>query len=141
MPDWRHLWVQRKRWQRGALENLSAYGITRATMRYWGQQVGIAYGAIALSLAIVLMVITALSVDEWVWFPFWTIIGMLFLAERVLTAWAGGWRARLLALALVPELLYDLFLQAVFFRSLFDIMLDRAGTWGHVTSQSAGATA
>ena len=37
MPTWRDLWTQRKRWQRGALENLSAYGITRATIRYWGQ--------------------------------------------------------------------------------------------------------
>ncbi|MFY9916882.1 MAG: glycosyltransferase family 2 protein, partial [Mycobacterium sp.] len=34
MPTWKHLWIQRERWQRGALENLSAYGITRATIRY-----------------------------------------------------------------------------------------------------------
>lgn len=141
MPDWKHLWVQRKRWQRGALENLSAYGITRATMRYWGQQIGIAYGAVALSLALVLMVITALSVDEWVWFPFWTGIGLLFLAERVITVWAGGWRARLLALTLFPELLYDLFLQVVFYRSLLDITLDRASTWGHVQHETTGAPA
>nr|MCH9815234.1 glycosyltransferase family 2 protein [Actinomycetes bacterium] len=42
MPTWHNLWVQRKRWQRGALENLSAYGLTRGTFRYWGQQFGIA---------------------------------------------------------------------------------------------------
>lgn len=132
MPTWGNLWTQRKRWQRGALENLSAYGLTRATMRYWGQQIGIAYGAIALNLAILLMVITALSVDEWIWFPFWTIIGLIFLAERVITVWAGGWKARGLALLLIPELLYDVFLQVVFFRCLIDITLDRAGSWGHV---------
>lgn len=132
MPDWRHLWTQRKRWQRGALENLAAYGLTRATMRYWGQQMGIAYGAVALNLAILLMIITALSVDEWIWFPFWTAVGIIFWLERLITAWGGGWKARGLAALLIPELLYDVFLQTVFFRCLIDITLDRSGTWGHV---------
>lgn len=136
MPDWRHLWTQRKRWQRGALENLAAYGLTRATMRYWGQQMGIAYGAVALNLAILLMIITALSVDEWIWFPFWTLVGFIFWLERVITAWGGGWRARGLAALLIPELMYDVFLQVVFFRCLIDITLDRSGTWGHVAHGS-----
>ncbi|NQU37430.1 MAG: glycosyltransferase family 2 protein [Actinobacteria bacterium] len=52
MPTWKALWTQRKRWQRGALENLAAYGFTRATIRYWGQQVGIGYGTVALNLAL-----------------------------------------------------------------------------------------
>ena len=136
MPDWRHLWTQRKRWQRGALENLAAYGLTRATMRYWGQQMGIAYGAVALNLAILLMIITALSVDEWIWFPFWTMVGIIFWLERIITAWGGGWKARGLAALLIPELLYDVFLQTVFFRCLIDIALDRSGTWGHVAQAS-----
>jgi len=132
MPQWRNLWIQRKRWQRGALENLSAYGLTRATLRYWGQQVGIGYGTVALNLAIVLMLITFLSVDQWVWFPFWAIVGAIFILERVLTVWRGGWRARLLALALFPELAYDIFLQIVFVKCLVDISLASRTTWGHV---------
>ncbi len=48
MPTWRTLWGQRLRWQRGALENLGAYGLTRQTFRYWAQQLGIGYGVIAL---------------------------------------------------------------------------------------------
>ena len=40
MPNWRALWRQRMRWQRGALENIGAYGLTRATLRYWLQQIG-----------------------------------------------------------------------------------------------------
>ena len=32
MPTWRALWRQRMRWQRGALENIGAYGLTRATL-------------------------------------------------------------------------------------------------------------
>ena len=48
MPTWRSLWAQRLRWQRGALENLGAYGVTAQTARYWSQQLGIGYGVIAL---------------------------------------------------------------------------------------------
>jgi cellulose synthase/poly-beta-1,6-N-acetylglucosamine synthase-like glycosyltransferase len=132
MPTWKHLWIQRERWQRGALENLSAYGITRATIRYWGQQVGIAYGTLALNLALALMLITFLAVDTWIWFPFWLVVGPIFVVERVATVWSGGWKARLLALLLVPELGYDIFLQAVFCKCLFDITLVRRARWGHV---------
>ncbi len=137
MPTWKHLWIQRERWQRGALENLSAYGVRRATIRYWGQQVGIAYGTLALNLALILAVITFLAVDRWIWFPFWFIIGSTFLIERVVTVWSGGWKARALAVLLVPELAYDLFLQAVFCKCLFDIALARRARWGHVRHRIA----
>ncbi len=140
MPTWRNLWVQRQRWQRGALENLSAYGITRATIRYWGQQIGIGYGTIALNLALLLMFLTFMSVDQWIWFPFWMFVGAIFAAERVITAWSGGWRARILAAAVLPELMYDVFLQLVFLRCLYDITVGRSATWGHV-QHSADASA
>lgn len=136
MPTWKHLWIQRERWQRGALENLSAYGITRTTVRYWGQQIGIAYGIFALNLALAMMVITMLSIDRWIWFPFWLVVGSAFLIERVATVWSGGWKARALAVLLVPELVYDLFLQAVFCKCLFDITLARSTRWGHVRHRS-----
>lgn len=137
MPTWRALWTQRKRWQRGALENLSAYGITPGTARYWGQQVGIGYGAVALIAAIVLMLITVLALDQWVWFPFWIVIGAIFWVERVITAWPGGWRARLLAALLLPELAYDVYLQMVFISCLKDITLRRGAHWGHVQRAAA----
>lgn len=132
MPTWRDLRRQRLRWQRGALENIATYGITRATARYWGQQLGLGYGVIALWLAILLMVLTVLAVDTWIWFPFWMTAGAVFVAERVITAWAGGWRARVLAALLIPELCYDVFLQSVFLTSLFNITLGRRKSWGHV---------
>ena len=50
MPTWRALWAQRLRWQRGALENLGAYGLRPQTFRYWVQQLGIGYGVIALGV-------------------------------------------------------------------------------------------
>lgn len=132
MPMWRNLWHQRQRWQRGALENLGAYGVTRATIRYWGQQLGLGYGTVAFNFAIWLMIFTALAMDQVVLFPFWTAVGSVFLVERVATAWNTGWRGRVLAVTLIPELLYEMFLQAVFINSLFNISIGRQATWGHI---------
>ena len=132
MPAWPNLWRQRQRWQRGALENLAAYGMTRATIRYWGQQLGIGYGTVALNLALILMLITAVSVDRWIWFPFWMAAGSVFLVERVITAWRAGWKGRLLSALLLPELIYDVYLQVVFINCLWEISVGRKAEWGHV---------
>jgi cellulose synthase/poly-beta-1,6-N-acetylglucosamine synthase-like glycosyltransferase len=132
MPSGRTLWGQRLRWQRGALENLGAYGMTRQTFRYWAQQMGIGYGVIALSSFMLMMLLMALALDHWVWFPFWLGLGAVFMAERIVTAWPAGWRGRLLAIPLLPELLYDLFLDAVYVKGVVDISLGRTATWKHV---------
>jgi len=135
MPTWRALWNQRLRWQRGALENLGAYGLTPRTFRYWAQQLGIGYGVIALAGYIALIVLTVLAMDSWVWFPFWMVLGLVFAVERVVTVWAGGWRARLLAAALLPELLYAGFLDVVYLKGVMDILLGRQAGWKHVAHQ------
>jgi cellulose synthase/poly-beta-1,6-N-acetylglucosamine synthase-like glycosyltransferase len=141
MPTWTALWRQRMRWQRGAVENIGAYGLTPSTARYWGQQVAIGYGTIAIYAFMLLMLITILAVDEWVWFPFWIAIGMVFVLERIVTAWRGGWRARLLAATLFPELAYDMYLSAVFVKGLADITFGRVARWGHVNRGNAATVA
>ncbi len=132
MPDWRMLWAQRLRWQRGALENLGAYGVTPQTLRYWSQQVGIGYGVLALFSYFGLLLLMLLAVDTWVWFPFWLGIGVIFAIERVVTVWHGGWRARGVALLVFPELVYDCFLDLAFLRGVLDIAFGRRATWKHV---------
>ncbi|CAM3279927.1 glycosyltransferase family 2 protein [Nocardioides dubius] len=138
MPSWRALWAQRLRWQRGALDNLGAYGLTPQTMRYWAQQLGIGYGVLALTCYLLLMALMALSMDSWIWFPFWLGIGGLFVLERMVTVWRGGWRARLLALTLFPELGYAMFLNVVYVRGVLDIALGREAAWKHIVQTDAG---
>lgn len=132
MPTWKMLWAQRLRWQRGALENLGAYGVTPQTMRYWAQQIGIGYGVIALFSYFALMLIMLVSMDTWVWFPFWMLLGALFAVERVVTAWQGGWRARIVAALVIPELVYDAFLDLAFLKGVADIAFARRAEWKHV---------
>lgn len=132
MPTWGYLWKQRMRWQRGALENVGTYGMTPATFRYWGQQLGIGYGVLALNTYFALQVITFFSLEDWIWFPFWAGLGLLFIFERVFTVRNSGWQAMLVAATLIPELLFEFFLQAVFVKSMFDIAFNRKASWGHV---------
>lgn len=140
MPTWRTLWAQRLRWQRGALENLGAYGITAQTMRYWAQQFGIGYGVIALGSYLLLILLMVLSLDVWIWFPFWMGLGLLFIIERVATVWKGGWRARLLALTLFPELFFDMFLNFVYVKGIIDISLGKQAAWKHVVHKAKDST-
>lgn len=137
MPTWRNLWTQRLRWQRGALENLGAYGARPPVLRYWVQQLAIGYSVIALSSFWLLIGVTVLATDQWVWFPFWLGIGGVFVVDRVVSAWSGGWRARLLAALLVPELAYDMFLDVVYVKGILDITFGRRATWGHVQHDTA----
>lgn len=139
MPTWRNLWNQRMRWQRGAVENIGAYGLTPATVRYWGQQMGIGYSVIAFYSFIFLILITVVSIDRWVWYPFWLWVGAVFVLEQVVTVWRAGWRARILAVLLFPELLYSMFIQLVFVKGLVDITLRRRAGWGHVRRTGAMA--
>ncbi|MDN5790045.1 MAG: glycosyltransferase family 2 protein [Micrococcales bacterium] len=132
MPTWRDLWHQRLRWQRGALENLGAYGLTRVTLPYVGQQAGMAAGVILFTLYLVVLV-SGLLIFGLHWSPIWVGIGAIFLAERLVTVWTAGWRARLVALPLVLEMAFDAFLMAVLIRSAWDIALRRQATWHHVT--------
>ncbi|WP_432543831.1 glycosyltransferase family 2 protein [Kineococcus sp. SYSU DK002] len=138
MPTWGDLWRQRLRWQRGALENLRHYGLTRTTLRYWGQQLGIGVGVVAFQLYLLLLLVIALDpgLDFGVT-PLWSSVGLVFLAERLVTVWRGGPAARLVAAPLVVELVYDAFIQAVFVRSLTDLLRGREARWHHVTADPA----
>ena len=134
MPTWGALWRQRLRWQRGAIENLASYGVTPVSVRYWAQQIGIGYSVIGLSTYFLLIILMIVSMDSWVWFPFWVGMGAVFALERVVTVWRGGWRARLLAVLVYPEALFDLFLDVVFVKGILDMTFRREAKWTHGTA-------
>jgi biofilm PGA synthesis N-glycosyltransferase PgaC len=134
MPTWKALWTQRKRWQRGALDNLAEYGVTTATARYWGQQIGIAYGVVALFTAYFFLIVATLAMDHIYLYTFWLVVTALFIIDRVGTVWSGGWSARLVAAPLVIEVAYSFFLQFNFISSLFDLVRRKKQKWGHLPS-------
>jgi poly-beta-1,6-N-acetyl-D-glucosamine synthase len=134
MPTWGDLWRQRMRWQGAAIENLRAYGWTLTTRRYWGQQLGMALGVLAMATFVLYL---ALSVRTWTFHPFWTSITGVFVLERTVTVRRGGWRAVLTAAPLVVEVVYDLFLQAVLIASYAQIATRREAKWHHINPKPA----
>jgi cellulose synthase/poly-beta-1,6-N-acetylglucosamine synthase-like glycosyltransferase len=136
MSTWRDLFRQRLRWQRGGLENVGAYGLTRTTDKYWVQQVTLAYGVIALNSYLALMTIALLAADSFRWSPFWLAVGAVFMLERLVTVWAVGWRGRLLALPMLFEIGYALFLQVAFVWSLVQIATGRKAGWNYVPRET-----
>ena len=79
---------------------------------YWGQQLGLAYGVIALAY-LLLMTIALLAADSIALVAVLADDRLIFLVERLVTVWAVGWRGRALAAPLFIELGYALFLQVV----------------------------
>jgi cellulose synthase/poly-beta-1,6-N-acetylglucosamine synthase-like glycosyltransferase len=128
MPSVALLRKQRLRWYQGALENLRQYGWTPVTRSYWGQQVGLLFSTGALAMYLVLMMWTAVR-GQLSFSPVWTAVGAGFLIERLASVWRCGWRSRLLAAALLPELAYDLLLQWIFLQATVKFVLRHKPQW------------
>ena len=112
------------------MENIATYGITSTTARYWSQQLGLAYSVFALWTYFLLIVLQLVSSDTWVWYPFWIITALVFVAEKVWTVRKGDLKGKLLASTLVIELLYDTFLGIIFVKGVFDMAFKKQAHWG-----------
>ncbi len=129
MPTWRDLYLQRLRWKRGAMENLGQYGLTKVTAKYWGYQILTFLGVLVTS-AYLGSIALGLILDRGIQLrPLWLGITLIFMAERAVTVRARGWRQMLLALALIPEMAFDGFLQATHAKALADSLLGRSRHW------------
>ena len=128
MPTWRALWRQRVRWQRGALENLRTFGLTRVTLPYAARQ---GWSMVELAFFVIYLALTAAAaVDGTLRFsPIWLAVGAVFVLERVVSVWRAGPLAVLVALSMVVELGYGLFKHAVNLKCLYDIGRGRAAAW------------
>ncbi len=136
MPTWPALWRQRSRWYAGALQTVGTYGMTRVTWRYWGQQVMLGLSTFAMALLLIVTA-TAFFADDLTTSPFWIAVGVAFWVNQVVTSWRHR-QGRWLSVLLLPELVYALFLQAVFADSIRRRLLRQRLEWGHLESP-AGA--
>lgn len=133
MPTAGDLHRQRVRWYKGMLDNLAEYGLTRTTWRYVGQQVMLAVGTLMMAAYLLLTVVTLVT-GTFTLSPLWAAVGLVFAAERLVTVWGAGRRARLLAALVLPELLYDLALQRAFLHAAALFVTRRQTTWNHVAA-------
>lgn len=133
MPTWGDLHRQRVRWYKGMLDNLRSYGLNRTTARYFGQQLMIVTGILTIAV-LTALTMAALATGTFTFRPFWLAVGGVFVLNRVVTVWPVGARGRWLALALLPEIAYDMALQATFVRAAYRALTRRDFAWNHVQS-------
>ena len=78
------------------------------------------------------MTITLLAADEIRWAPFWVVVGLIFVVDRLVTVWAIGWAGRAVAAPIAIELAYAMFLQVCFVTSIVQIVTGREAGWNYV---------
>lgn len=133
MPSWASLFRQRRRWQRGALENLLAHGVNLHTAPYAIRQVLTYSGVVFLPFYLYTLTV-ALLTHSGIDFlqPLWAGVAILYVAEQTFSVRKGGWRALLVSLAVLPELLYTVFLHVVYVISAFGALFATDENWGRM---------
>jgi len=129
MPTWRALYLQRLRWKRGAMENLAQYGLTRVTAKYWGYQIVTFLGVLVTAAYLASIGMSVAAAHTIRLQPLWLVITAIFVAERVVTVRSRGWRQMLFAGALLPEMVFDIFLQATHAKALADTLRGKSRHW------------
>jgi len=125
MPTWRNLWAQRLRWQRGALENLGAYGLAPTMLRLLGPTARHRLRGHRTQFILAAHLVTALAAGG----GFGSVLarrrkpvrrrkGRHRLARRMEGAFARA--------LLIPELIYDIYVGIVYVKGIFDITFARA---------------
>jgi hypothetical protein len=136
MPTVRELFYQRLRWQRGALENLVAYGLAGQTLPYIANQ-AMMYAAVAFVPFILTAFIAAwlhAGAPRWSW-PWLAVTGFA-VAERVWTVRAGGGRTTRLAALALPEIAFDMFRNCVYVKALADAVTRTSKEWAEPDEDS-----
>jgi cellulose synthase/poly-beta-1,6-N-acetylglucosamine synthase-like glycosyltransferase len=132
MPHWRDLWRQRLRWQKGTIRDLRHYGITRVTWGHWLRQV-FAYASYAVMGACWAVMGVSLTSHQHINLRWGAGVLAISLTERLWTARKAGWPGVGLALLVVVEFGYGLFLQVMMLWALLAEFLKLDDTWHHVT--------
>ncbi len=131
MPSWKLLYQQRRRWQRGALENIIAHRLRPHTLPYVLRQFLTYVGVIFVPFYIVTLTLaltTGSGVDAFV--PLWVLVAFVYIVEQTWSVRRGGWRAVLMSLAIFPELFLNLFLDVVYAFAFSGALWGTSETWG-----------
>jgi len=133
MPTLGSLYKQRRRWQRGALENLIAHGLNRHTAPYAIRQALTYLGVLFLPFylwTLTVALITQSSLDFFQ--PLWVLVAVLYVVEQTFSVRKGGWRAVLVSLAVVPEIFLDVFLNIIYVMSFYGALFATDEAWGRM---------
>jgi cellulose synthase/poly-beta-1,6-N-acetylglucosamine synthase-like glycosyltransferase len=140
MPDISSLFKQRRRWQRGALENLVAHGLNRHTAPYVLRQLLTYLGVIFMPFYIYTLVYALVSGSALDFVqPLWLAVAGLYVFEQTFSVRKGGWQALLTSLAIVPEILLNMFLNLVYIVTFLGVIFATDEAWGRMRHLDAAS--
>jgi cellulose synthase/poly-beta-1,6-N-acetylglucosamine synthase-like glycosyltransferase len=133
MPTVASLYKQRRRWQRGALENIVAHGLNSHTAPYVLRQLLTYLGVLFLpfyiyTLSVALLTQSGLDFVQ----PLWLGVAGLYVFEQTFSVRRGGWRAVLVSLSIVPEVFLNVLLNAVYAVTFVGTLFATDETWGRM---------
>ena len=132
MPTWKALRDQRLRWQRGMLDSLRIYGLTRATAADLGRQLAIYAGSLMAPAYLLFLLVTMLGYGavpfSWKWAP----LTLVFVAERVWTVRRNRPSDLLLAAVLLPEWAYEQWRSGVYWLAVWKTLRGSRREWINV---------
>lgn len=138
MPSVARLFEQRRRWQRGALENLGSHGLRRSTAPYALRQVGTYLGVLFLPLYLMTLGTSLVRFGSVDWLhPLWVTVAVAYLVEQAWSVRRGGWRSVGTSLAVVPELWHTVLLNWVYTVSLLGLLAGTGERWGRGIDERA----
>ncbi len=122
---------QRERWYNGALINLKAYGRSLPwylRFTYWKQQIGL-FLSLILLVMITMTIIINLLFNSLIITKLWLVLLAMLAIERTATVWSLGWKARIIALTIIPEQIYSMLLIYIYGLSLINYLTNKKGKW------------
>lgn len=131
MTTWHDLINQRVRWQRGTVETLMVYGLSKVTWKPWVRQVAI----YALSLLpLFLVVLYGMSYDRYGVRGIFTVTPWLLftpfvIVSQLVCGWKAGGKARLLTLCIIPNLIYETIRSVIYWYALFLVFRGGENEW------------
>jgi cellulose synthase/poly-beta-1,6-N-acetylglucosamine synthase-like glycosyltransferase len=129
MTTWDDLYQQRLRWKRGALENCMQYGLTKHTLGYWFRQVWTGLGVFVITAYLLSIIWSFMAFGGVVLHPLWMSVTTLFAVERVVSVRKRGWLAMVVASVILVEMTFDLFLQCIHGKAVWDMATRRERVW------------
>lgn len=117
MGTWGGLARQRYRWKLGALQTAQMYGIGKHTNVFHRLQIINLLGIVATVIYLATLVFGAVARDLTV-HPIWIGVTVVYMIERMISVNHRGPRAMLVAVLIIPEMIYDIALQMVQLRAI-----------------------
>ena len=133
MPTLPSLYRQRRRWQRGALENILAHRLNRHTIPYFLRQILTYSGVVFTLLYLVALTVALTRHQQLPWAArLWFAVAVLYVVEQAWSVRAAGRRAVLFSLAVLPELFYNFFLNFIYVVCLEGLLFATREKWGRL---------